>query len=206
VDIPVTIKCRLGVDDQDPRRALWSLVDDAASAGCTVFLVHARKAWLQGLSPKENRDIPPLDYALVYELKEAFPELEIVLNGGINTINECRDHLQYVDGVMMGREAYSNPYVLASVDSELYQESVQVLSRDEVLERFVEYVQSELENGVRLNQMSRHAVGLFHGEPRSRLWRRHISEQAHRPGANADVLRDAYQQMIGTTEWRQVSA
>ena len=115
VDIPVTVKCRIGVDDQEPRDALWGLVESCADAGCEVFLVHARKAWLKGLSPKENRDIPPLDYELVYALKAAFPELEIVINGGINTIEACQQHLEIVDGVMMGREAYSNPYILADV-------------------------------------------------------------------------------------------
>jgi len=119
-DIPVTIKCRIGVDDQEPREALWALVEASASAGCETFLVHARKAWLKGLSPKQNRDVPPLDYALVYKLKQDFPELEIIINGGVSTIDSCHQHLAHVDGVMMGREAYSNPYIMAQVDSELY--------------------------------------------------------------------------------------
>ena len=197
VDIPVTIKCRIGVDDQDPRDALWKLVSDGADAGCSVFLVHARKAWLQGLSPKENRDIPPLDYALVYQLKEEFPELEIILNGGVTTLDDCAQHLNHVDGVMMGREVYANPYVLAEVDARFYQAAHAPPSREDVLERYIEYIESQMRDGVRLNQMSRHAVGLFHGQPRSRLWRRHISEFAHKPESNASLLRQAWLQMAG---------
>ena len=205
VDIPVTVKCRIGVDDQDPRQALWALVGDAADAGCKVFLVHARKAWLKGLSPKANRDVPPLDYELVYDLKAEFPELEIVLNGGVNTLAECTQHLTQVDGVMMGREAYSNPYILADVDALFYQpastsQAGSLTTRDQVLEGYISYIDQQLAQGVRLNQMSRHAVGLFHGEPRSRLWRRYISEQAHKPGSTSEVLRQAWQHMVGVAE------
>ncbi|MEM7357468.1 MAG: tRNA dihydrouridine(20/20a) synthase DusA [Pseudomonadota bacterium] len=196
VDIPVTIKSRIGVDEQEPREALWALVEAGANAGCEVFLVHARKAWLKGLSPKENRDIPPLDYELVYRLKEDFPELEIIINGGINTLEECADHLQKVDGVMMGREAYSNPYILAQVDQRFYDVDDAPASREQVMEGYIAYVDSFVAAGNRLNQMSRHVVGLFHGEPRSRLWRRHISQNAHLPGSDSTVLRDAYKQMV----------
>ncbi len=196
VDIPVTVKCRIGVDDQEPRDALWRLVQDAAAAGCQTFLVHARKAWLKGLSPKQNRDVPPLDYELVYALKADFPELEIVLNGGVNTLADCESHLANVDGVMMGREAYSNPFILAEVDQRLYGLNVKAPTREAVLDRYLEYIEQQLARDVRLNSLSRHAVGLFHGEPRSRLWRRHISENAHRPGAGAEVLRQAWQQMV----------
>lgn len=196
VDIPVTVKCRIGVDDQDPREALWRLVELSAEAGCLSFLVHARKAWLKGLSPKANRDVPPLDYELVYELKRSFPELEIVLNGGVNTISECKQHLMQVDGVMMGREAYSNPYIMSQVDSELYGSAIDTLTRDEVLEQYIEYVDRNIESGVRLNHMSKHIVGLYHGEPRSRLFRRHISENAHKPGKGSEVLRLAYESMV----------
>lgn len=197
VDIPVTVKSRIGVDDQQPREALWALVEAAADAGCSVFLVHARKAWLQGLSPKQNRDVPPLDYELVYLLKEQFPELEIIINGGINTLAECHTHLQQVDGVMIGREAYSNPYILAAVDREFYQDDRAVPTRDDVLRSYSRYVDEQLRQGCRLNQLSRHVVGLFHGEPRSRLWRRHISENAHLPGSDSRVLEDAYVAMLG---------
>ena len=188
VDIPVSVKCRIGVDEQDPRQALWSLVEQSASAGCQVFLIHARKAWLKGLSPKQNRDVPPLDYELVYELKNSFPELEIVLNGGIKTIDECEQHLEHVDGVMMGREAYSNPYILADVDQRCYEMQTTPLNRDQVLDHYIEYCDKKLQEGYRLNALSRHIVGLYHGQPKSRLWRRHLSENAHLPGSGTDVL------------------
>jgi len=197
VDIPVTVKCRIGVDDQEPREALWALVEQAAGAGCNVFLVHARKAWLKGLSPKANRSVPPLDYPLVYQLKEDFPELEIIINGGIETLEQCQSHLEHVDGVMMGREVYSNPYVMSAVDGRFYADSEPSLTRDEVLERYIGYIDQRMAAGVRLNQLSRHVVGLFHGEPRSRLWRRHISENAHLAGSDSTVLRTAYANMLG---------
>jgi len=196
VDIPVTIKCRIGVDDQEPRDALWALVEAGANAGCNTFLVHARKAWLKGLSPKENRDIPPLDYELVYDLKAAFPQLEIVINGGINTIDACHTHLEHVDGVMMGREAYSNPYIMSQVDQAFYGDTAKPRTRDEVLEDYIAYANQRLQNGSRLNHLSKHVVGLYHGEPRSRLWRRHISQNAHIPGSGTEVLRAAYDQMV----------
>jgi len=196
VDIPVTIKCRIGVDDQEPQEALWNLVEASANAGCKTFLVHARKAWLKGLSPKQNRDIPPLEYPLVYALKAAFPELEIVINGGISTIEACHAHLEHVDGVMMGREAYSNPYIMARVDAELYGDDSTPLTRDEVLKEYMSYVEKQTHKGVRLNHMSRHVVGLYHGEPSSRLFRRHISQNAHIPGSGAEVLQQAYDSMV----------
>jgi len=197
VDIPITIKCRIGVDEQDPRESLWSLVDSAASAGCQTFLVHARKAWLQGLSPKENRDIPPLDYELVYRLKQEFPEIEIIINGGLTSLAECDLHLEQVDGVMMGREVYANPYILAEVDQRYYGSATPAPSREDVLARYLGYVDENLAQGIRLNTMSRHAVGLYHGEPKSRLWRRYISENAHKPGADSSVLRQAWERMVG---------
>lgn len=196
VDIPVTVKCRIGVDEQEPRESLWRLVDLCAEAGCETFLVHARKAWLKGLSPKQNRDVPPLDYPLVYELKRAFPELEIVINGGVTTIEECQEHLKHVDGVMMGREAYSNPYIMASVDGLLYGDERKPLSRDEVLQAYTQYISDNIREGVRLNHMSKHVVGLYHGEPSSRLFRRHISQNAHLPGADESVLIDAHSSMV----------
>lgn len=196
VDIPVTVKCRIGVDEQDPREALWALVDASANAGCKVFLVHARKAWLKGLSPKENRDVPPLDYDLVYQLKADFPELDIIINGGISTIEDSLAHLNHVDGVMMGREAYSNPYIMARVDQEIYGDDVAPRTRDEVLAEYIKYTEDRLQNGSRLNHLSKHIVGLYHGEPRSRLWRRHISQNAHIPGSGTDILRAAYDAMV----------
>lgn len=196
VDIPVTVKCRIGVDDQNPQQALWELVEKSAHAGCSVFLVHARMAWLKGLSPKENRDVPPLDYELVYKLKSEFPELDIILNGGINTIEQSLGHLEHVDGVMMGREAYSNPYILADVDQVLYGAKESPLTRDQIMHEYMVYAQSHIDAGGRLNHVSRHLVGLFHGEPRSRLWRRHISQNAHIPGSDTQVLQDAYSAML----------
>jgi len=196
VDIPVTVKCRIGVDEQEPREALWKLVEKSANAGCSVFLVHARKAWLKGLSPKENRNVPPLDYELVYQLKQDFPELDIIINGGIETLAQCQYHLEYVDGVMMGREVYSNPYVLSQVDQLLYNDSALPRSRDSIMHDYIAYIETQLEQGCRLNQLSKHAVGLYHGEPRSRLWRRHISENAHLPGSGVEVLYDAYERMV----------
>ena len=196
VDIPVTVKCRIGVDDQDEKDALWGLVDASANAGCDVFIVHARKAWLKGLSPKENRDVPPLNYELVYKLKEAFPELEIIINGGINTIVDGQEHMEHVDGVMVGREAYSNPYLLSDVDRAFYNDDSEVRSRDQVMRDYMDYVDRRIGEGCRLNQLSRHIVGLYHGEPRSRLWRRHISQNAHLPGSDRQVLEQAYLEMI----------
>ncbi len=204
VDIPVTVKARIGVDDQEPREALWVLTDAVANAGCNVLLVHARKAWLQGLSPKENRDIPPLDYDLVYELKRDFPELEIIINGGIKTIQECQQHLTEVDGVMMGREAYSNPFVMSSVDSALYADDRAMLSRQEVLDVYLAYCEKQLQTGTRLNHLTRHIIGLFHGESNSRLWRQHISDHAHKAGAGLEVLRDALQKLLEANQYQQL--
>jgi len=196
VDIPVTVKSRIGVDDQEPRDALWKFVEMVASAGCNVFHVHARKAWLKGLSPKENRDVPPLDYDLVYELKQAFPELEIIINGGIKNIEECQAHMQHVDGVMVGREVYSNPYMMAAVDAALYQDSsVSPLNRDQVVDSYIEYCDKKLQEGYRLNELTRHIVGLYHAQPKSRLWRRHLSENAHKPGAGVEVIEQARERL-----------
>jgi len=196
VDIPITVKCRIGVDDQEPREALWALVEASANAGCNTFLVHARKAWLKGLSPKQNRDVPPLDYELVYKLKLDFPELEVILNGGINSIDACHTHLEHVDGVMMGREAYSNPYILAQVDRAFYGADSAPRTREKVLLDYIEYADERMRHGSRLNHLSKHVVGLYHGEPHSRLFRRHVSENAHLPGSDTRVLHDAYAAML----------
>ncbi|MEO0367324.1 MAG: tRNA dihydrouridine(20/20a) synthase DusA [Pseudomonadota bacterium] len=194
--LPVTVKCRIGVDEQEPREALWQLVSMCADAGCETFYVHARKAWLKGLSPKQNRDIPPLDYELVYKLKEDFPQLEIILNGGINSLDEAQLHLDQVDGVMLGREFYANPFILNEVDDLFFGVQGTQKTRDEVLQAFYAYAIQELEKGTRLNHITRHAVGLYQGEPRSRLWRRHLSENAHRRESTADVLLDAHRAMV----------
>ncbi len=191
VHVPVTVKCRIGVDEQDPREALPTLIEKVSATGCRNFTVHARKAWLQGLSPKENRTVPPLDYPLVYEMKRMFPALEICINGGIATLDETEEHLAHVDGVMMGRAAYENPYVLADVDQRFFGATLAPLSRHEVIEVFLPYIAARLTEGVPLNAMTRHILGLFQHMPGARAFRRHLSENAHKPGAGLDVVRDA---------------
>ena len=191
VSLPVTVKCRIGIDDQDSEADLDRFVRAVADAGCRTVVVHARKAWLQGLSPKQNREVPPLDYGRVHRLKQAHPELEIVINGGIVTLDDAEAHLARVDGVMLGRAAYHTPYLLAEVDRRFYGAASPVPTRGEVLERFLPYVERKLGEGVRLHQMTRHILGLFQGQPGARAFRRHLSERACRPGAGADVLREA---------------
>ncbi|MDO8423180.1 MAG: tRNA dihydrouridine(20/20a) synthase DusA [Parvibaculum sp.] len=191
VSVPVTVKCRIGVDEQDPDVALPDLARRVADAGCTTLIVHARKAWLEGLSPKENRDVPPLEYSRAYDLKAAMPEMEIIINGGIMTLDESAAHLAHVDGVMLGRAAYQTPYVLAEVDRRFYGASTQVPTRHEVLERFLPYVEDQLASGTHLHAMSRHILGLFQGMPGARAYRRHISENAPRKDAGAEVIRNA---------------
>jgi tRNA-dihydrouridine synthase A len=188
VDIPVTVKCRIGIDDQDAEASLDRFIDRVAEAGCRTFIVHARKAWLGGLSPKENRDVPPLDYDRVRRLKARRPELEIVLNGGIESFAEALKQLPHVDGVMLGRAAYADPYLLAEVDRVLFGAQDAPPSRLDVLDRFVPYVEAELSRGSRLNAMTRHILGLFHGQKRARLFRRHLAENAHLDGAGLEVL------------------
>ena len=188
VSLPITVKCRIGIDDQDAEESLDRLVDGVAKAGARTFIVHARKAWLKGLSPKENRDVPPLDYGRVARLKARRPELEIVLNGGIESLASAKAHLGEVDGVMLGRAAYSDPYLLAAVDGELFGSNETPPTRLDVLDGFVPYVEAQLARGARLNQMTRHILGLFHGQPRARAFRRHLAENAHLDGAGIDVL------------------
>ena len=191
VRVPVTVKCRIGIDDQDSEADLERFVAAVADAGCRTFIVHARKAWLQGLSPKENREVPPLDYGRVHRLAAAHPSLEIVLNGGIGSLAEAEGHLAHVDGVALGRAAYQNPYLLAEVDRTLFGAATSAPSRREVLEALVPYVQRHLRGGGRLNNVTRHILGLYHGRPRARAFRRHLSEHAPREGAGIEVLRDA---------------
>ncbi|MCE9677586.1 tRNA dihydrouridine(20/20a) synthase DusA [Shewanella sp. AS1] len=191
VDIPVTVKTRIGIDDQDSYQFLTQFIDTVSAAGCDTFIVHARKAWLQGLSPKENREIPDLDYERVYQLKRDYPNLSISINGGVKSLDECVTHLKQLDGVMVGREAYQNPYILASVDQQLCGSSAPLLSRDAVLEKMLPYIEKHLEQGGRLNHITRHITGLYQGEVGSRAWRRYISENAHRPGAGIEVVRQA---------------
>lgn len=191
VKIPVTVKCRIGVDEQEPRDALFGFVDRVARAGCDTFVVHARKAWLKGLSPKDNREIPPLDYPLVYELKRSRSELKIVINGGVMTVDEARTHLAHVDGVMMGRAAYQTPWVLADVDAVIFGEPARGLTRVQALEAFKPYVARELAKGAPLNTMTKHVLGLFNGLPGARAFRRHLSENAVKPGAGVAVIDQA---------------
>jgi len=189
VSIPVTVKCRIGVDDQEPQTALPALIDACVPAGVTMFAVHARKAWLSGLSPKENREVPPLDYELVYALKRARPELTIVINGGISSLDEAAEHLNHVDGVMLGRAAYQTPAILADIDSRFFGEPTRDIS--EAVESYVEYIGARLADCVPLNAMTKHMLGLFHGIPGARQFRRHLSENATKKGAGLQTLRDA---------------
>jgi tRNA-dihydrouridine synthase A len=189
VKIPVTVKCRIGVDDQHPEQALAALISAASDAGARVFAVHARKAWLSGLSPKENREVPPLDYSLVYALKRARPDLTIILNGGIETLDAAGGHLAHVDGVMLGRAAYHSPAMLAEVDRRFF--DVETRSVDEVLDGYCAYVAERLARGTPLNALTKHLLGLFHGKPGARAFRRHLSENATRPGAGLHTLREA---------------
>ena len=186
--LPITVKCRIGIDDQDAEESLDKFVDGVAAVGARTFIVHARKAWLKGLSPKENRDMPPLDYGRVARLKARRPELEIVLNGGIEFLASARAHLGEVDGLMLGRAAYADPYLLAEVDREMFGSDETPSTRLDVLDRFVPYVEAQLAQGARLNQMTRHILGLFHGQPHARAFRRHLAENAHLDGAGIDVL------------------
>lgn len=192
VSVPVTVKHRIGIDDHDSYAALCEFVGRVSEGGCKTFIVHARKAWLNGLSPRQNRDVPPLRYETVYALKRDFPDLEIVINGGITSLDEAASHLQHVDGVMLGREVYQNPWLLAGVDVRLFDEDpARPVSREEVLEVFLPYVQEQLAAGAKLTSLTRHIVGLYQGMPGARRWRRYLSEHAHREGAGVEVIREA---------------
>jgi tRNA-dihydrouridine synthase A len=191
VAIPVTVKCRIGIDDQDPEMALDALARGVIAAGADTLIVHARKAWLNGLSPKENRDIPPLDYDRVYRLKAALPGVPIVINGGIAGLAEAKAHLARVDGVMLGRAAYQESWRLLRVDPELFGEAAPHATLKDVFEAMMPYIESELAQGTRLHSITRHFVGAFHGVPGARAFRRHLAENGVRPGAGVEVLRDA---------------
>jgi tRNA-dihydrouridine synthase A len=191
VAIPVTVKCRIGIDDQDPEVALDTLARAVVDAGADALIVHARKAWLNGLSPKENRDIPPLDYDRVYRLKAALPRVPVIINGGIGSLTEARRHLAHVDGVMLGRAAYQEPWRLLSADPELFGEQAAHRDMKSVFEALIPYITSQLEDGVRLHAMTRHFVGAFHGVRGARALRRHLSTHGVKPGAGIEVLREA---------------
>ena len=189
VPVPVTIKCRIGVDDQDPEMALRALIAACASADITTFVIHARKAMLEGLSPKDNRSVPPLNYDLVYRIKSENPQLTIVLNGGIQSPQEAETHLGQVDGVMIGRTAYQSPTILADVDARFFGEDSTDI--DSAIEQYMRYIEAQLRSGTPLNAMTRHMLGLFNGQPGSRGFRRHLSENASRLGAGIEVVQTA---------------
>lgn len=201
VSIPVTVKCRVAVDEDPPRETLFGFVDRVSDAGCEVFTVHARKAWLSGLSPKENRDIPPLDYALVGDLKAARPDLTIILNGGIRTMEESAGHLKTFDGVMLGRAAYQTPQLLAHADRLIEtgegEDAIDMAACQETLRRYRPYMEEQLAQGTKLSSMTRHMLGLFAGQPGARAWRRTLSEKAVKPGAGLDVLDEALEHVLG---------
>jgi tRNA-dihydrouridine synthase A len=202
VGIPVTVKCRIGIDDQDPEVALDTLVRGVVDAGADAVIVHARKAWLQGLSPKENRDIPPLDYDRVYRLKAAMPDVPVIINGGIGSIAEAKLHLGHVDGVMLGRAAYQEPWRLLEVDPEIFAAASPHARMRDVFEAMIPYIDAELSKGTRLHAITRHFVGAYHGVPGARHFRRHLAEHGTKPGAGIDVLRDA----IALVEARSAAA
>jgi tRNA-dihydrouridine synthase A len=191
VKVPVTVKCRIGIDDQDAEEDFNRFIETVMQSGCNTFIVHARKAWLKGLSPKENREIPPLDYGRVHRLKKVHPDLTIVINGGIASLDEAEGQLEHVDGVMVGRAAYHTPWMLHEVDARIHGMPREVISPLEIIDRMKPYIAQQLRQGVWLQHITRHMLGLFHGMPGGRLWRRILSEQATRPGAGLDVLERA---------------
>jgi len=191
VKIPVTVKCRVGIDEQDPEQTLFAFAAAVKAAKVDALIVHARKAWLKGLSPRENREVPPLDYGLVRRLKAAHPDLEIVLNGGLASIEQAFAELKGLDGVMMGRAAYQEPWRLLQVDPEFFGAPAPLNSSNEALLALIPYIERALANGARLNSITRHVLGLFHGVPGARAFRRHLATEATRPGAGPSVLLDA---------------
>lgn len=188
--LPITIKCRIGVDNLDNYEQLQHFVDLNAKAGCSVFIIHARKAWLSGLSPRQNRDVPPLQYEIVRKIKLDFPHLTIVINGGIKTVMEIEHHLSFVDGVMLGRSIYSNPYLLAEIQSKFFSAN-DMLTKRRILDQFKSYVQEQLTKGVRLAKMTRHILGLFQGQRGAALWRRHLSEQSWKKNVGIEIIDQA---------------
>lgn len=191
VAIPVTVKTRIGIDDQDSYEFLHHFVTEVAAAGCETFAIHARKAWLSGLSPKQNREVPALRYERVYHLKKDFPALEILINGGIRTLKDIQEQLQHVDGVMIGRAAYQDPWLLAQVDAQIFGATPAVISREDVVRAMLGYIEHQLGQGVRLGAITRHMLGLYQGQPGARHWRRYLSENAHRDGAGTEVVEAA---------------
>jgi tRNA-dihydrouridine synthase A len=208
VSLPVTVKCRIGVDDQEPEQALFALVRHCVDAGADALIVHARKAWLKGLSPKENRDAPPLDYALVHRLKRDFPQTPIAINGGLTTLAQMQEQLAHVDGVMIGRAAYHDPELLLRVDPEFFGAAPPFNTAFDAVEAFIPYIDRELDKGEKLSSMTRHMLGLFAGQPGARLFRRRLALDAVKPGANVATLRAAVEEVrrAGTLPSTCVSA
>ena len=196
VSVPVTVKHRIGIDDRDSYQELGDFVDTVSDAGCNTFIVHARKAWLQGLSPKQNREVPPLRYEVVHKLKQDFPELEFVINGGIISLEQAAQQLEHVDGVMIGRAAYHDPWILAQADKLVFGDDHPVPSRYQVLQQMLPYIQEALASGIPLGNISRHLLGLFQGQPGAGAWRRYISEHAHLPGSGIEVIESAATQVL----------
>ncbi|MFZ3410636.1 tRNA dihydrouridine(20/20a) synthase DusA [Vibrio chagasii] len=191
-DIPITVKTRIGIDDQDSYEFLTKFISTVSEKGCCEqFTIHARKAWLSGLSPKENREIPPLDYDRAYQIKKDFSDLVIAVNGGITTLEQTKEHLQHLDGVMIGREAYHSPFILAEVDQQIFGLDTPIKKRSQVVEEMYPYIERELSNGASLGHISRHMLGLFQSMPGARQWRRYISENAHKKGAGIEVMQTA---------------
>lgn len=195
VDIPVTIKTRIGIDNQDDYESLHEFVRINHEAGCEVFIIHARKAWLQGLSPRENREIPPLNYETVYQIKRDFPDLEVIINGGLTDLDTAHQQLEHVDGVMLGRAAYHQPWLLSEVDGRFYDDPHPIPGRREIVEQMFPYIEGVLQQGGELKYITRHMLGLFHGIPGARHWRRVLSEQAWKQGAGLEVISEALDQL-----------
>lgn len=191
VDIPVTVKTRLGIDKLDSYEFVSDFIAQVSDAGCEIFIMHARKAWLDGLSPKENRDIPPLEYDRVYQLKQDFPHLHIDINGGIKTLDEAQQHLEHVDGVMIGREVYHNPYLLAQADALLFNDNHPIATRHDIINQMLPYIEQRMTQGRPVKSITRHLLGLFQGQPGAKAWRRHLSENAHLEGAGIEVIENA---------------
>ncbi len=189
VKIPVTIKTRIGVDEQDSYEELRDFIHTLSESGVNIFIIHARKAWLKGLSPRQNREIPPLKYDVVYQLKKDFPDSTIVINGGIETLEAVDTHLKHVDGVMLGRAAYYNPYLLSPVDQQYYLDDSKILTREEIVEAMLPYIDKHLHNGGRLHQITRHMIGLYHGVDGARVWRQHLSSECVKADADSSVLK-----------------
>jgi tRNA-dihydrouridine synthase A len=196
VKIPITVKCRIGVDEHDSDEYFFGFIDTVAQAGCEVFLVHARKAWLKGLSPKQNREIPPLNIERVARLKAHRPDLLLVLNGGMHSLTDCQKQLEVFDGVMVGRAAYYDPFVFAEIDSLLFGKAAKTIDRKALVETFCDYISTETKTGVPLKSISRHMLNIFNGEPGAKQWRRFLSLYAHKPGAGPLVVKEAMKQVM----------